>query len=119
MVRRQEVIDHVEAVLAGRIIGAADIDEANEPALRIVPQEGRRPDDVLAADDDRQLVEGNGPVLDRLAEGRGDMIAQGLEISTHAMTFAQRSMVPVRRIFFCRSSTPYRSASAVGGQPGT
>ena len=32
---------------------------------------------------------------------------------------AQRSIVPVRRIFFCNSSTPYSSASAVGGQPGT
>jgi len=30
-----------------------------------------------------------------------------------------RSIVPVRRIFFCNSSTPYSSASAVGGQPGT
>jgi hypothetical protein len=27
--------------------------------------------------------------------------------------------VPVRRIFFCSSMTPYSSASAVGGQPGT
>ena len=32
---------------------------------------------------------------------------------------AQRSIVPVRRIFFCNSMTPYSSASAVGGQPGT
>jgi hypothetical protein len=31
----------------------------------------------------------------------------------------QRSMVPDRLIFFCNSITPYSSASAVGGQPGT
>ena len=32
---------------------------------------------------------------------------------------AQRSIVPVRRIFFCNNMTPYSSASAVGGQLGT
>ena len=26
---------------------------------------------------------------------------------------------PVRRIFFCSCNSPYSSASAVGGQPGT
>ena len=28
-------------------------------------------------------------------------------------------IVAVRRIFFCSNNTPYRRASAVGGQPGT
>ena len=32
---------------------------------------------------------------------------------------AHRSIVPVRRIFFCNCKSPYSSASAVGGHPGT
>ena len=31
----------------------------------------------------------------------------------------QRAIVLVRRILFCNWMTPYRSASAVGGHPGT
>ena len=92
------MVDHIEAVLAGRVVGTANVDEADEAALRVVAQEGRNPNDILAARDNRQLTERDGPILDRLAEGRGDMVAQGLELSTHTMTFAQRSMVPVRRI---------------------
>jgi hypothetical protein len=39
--------------------------------------------------------------------------------SLAAMSAVQRSMVAVRRIFFCNIRMPYISASQLGGHPGT
>jgi hypothetical protein len=43
---RQQVVDHVEAVRAARPVDAANVDETDELALRVVAQEGHQLDQV-------------------------------------------------------------------------
>ena len=49
LVRRQQMIDDVEALLARRPVDRGDVDEADELAARIVAQEGHDLDDVARA----------------------------------------------------------------------
>ncbi len=99
-VRRQQMVDHVETLLAARIIDACDIEERDEAALWIVAKERHDAQDLVGAHHDRQLVIGDRARGDGVAKRRGDVIGKSLEFSRHALVLAQRSMVPVRRIFF-------------------
>ena len=76
----------------------------------------QHPDDMLRRCDDREFAERQLGARDYSGQGPGDRRRQILQCVVHA---SHRSIVPTRRIFFCSISTPYRSASAVGGQPGT
>ena len=97
------MIDHVEALLAVGIVDAADVDEADEAAFGIVAQEGQHADDLGGLGLQRQLAIGIGRAGDRGTQFRGDVIAQVLQGFSHS---SQRSMVPVRRIFFCNCRMP-------------
>ena len=66
---------------------------------------------------DRQFMMRDRIARDRQGKRLSDRFAERVERLIHVSR--QRSIVEVRRIFFCSSSTPYSSASAVGGQPGT
>ena len=59
LVGRQQVIDHVEALLALGIVDAADVDEADEAAFGIVAQEGQHADDLGGLGLQRQLAIGD------------------------------------------------------------
>ena len=50
MVQRQQVVDHVEAPLARRIVDAAQVDQLPEQQSRLVAQEGQHPHDGVALD---------------------------------------------------------------------
>ncbi len=53
------MIDDIEALLALRVIDAANVDETAEAALRIVAQESEDLDDVLTRDPDGELAMGD------------------------------------------------------------
>ena len=76
MAQREQVVDHVEALLAGRIVGAADVDEAAEGAGRVVAQVGQRVDDVAGLHHEGQLAERDGARDDRGPERAGDVVAE-------------------------------------------
>ena len=99
---RQQVIDDVEAALAARPIDRGDVDDIPEQTARIVAQEAHDRDDVGRLRLNVQLVMGDGITLDRSRQRVGYGPAEGVESFIHR----QRSIVEVRRIFFCRSSTP-------------
>ena len=115
MLRRQQMIDDVEAPLAARPIDRGNVDQIAELAARVVAQKAHDRDDVGGLRRDGQFVIGDRIAGHRGAERASDRFAERVERLIHG----QRSIVAVRRIFFCSSSTPYSSASAVGGQPGT
>ena len=73
------MIDDLETHLALRIVDAADIDEVDEPALRIVAQEREHLDDRVGAGSDRQLAERDAMAGDRARQALSDPISQLLE----------------------------------------
>ncbi len=103
--QRQQMIDHVESLGAVGIVGAADVDQLLEAAAGIVTQDGQHLDDGCGVRLDGQLVEGHGVAGDGLAGARLDQLAEPVQLLV-ARAIAHRSMVPVRRIFFCSCSTP-------------
>ncbi len=101
LLRREEMIDDVEALLARRPVHRGHIDDVPELAARIVAQERRDLHDVGRLCGDRQFAIGDGMPGDRAGQRAHDRFAQCVECLAH-----QRSIVPVRRIFFCSSITP-------------
>ena len=128
--RRQEMDHDIEPHLTLRVVDAAEVDEVDEQAGRVVAEVSQQPDVVGRTDLERQFVVGDDGLDAALAEPGDDRAAEFLMRRCHGVRHldclsppvskaAQRSIVPVRRIFRCSSRKPYRSASAVGGQPGT
>ena len=77
--------------------------------MRIVAQEGEHSADLVALDLDGQLAKRDLRGQKRRAEAFREISAelvQGSSIMHPGLGRLQRSMVPVRRIFFCRSRTP-------------
>ena len=97
LVGRQQMIDDVEALLAVGVVHAADVDEADETAIGIVAEEFKDADDVGGLRPDRQLAVFHLEARHRASKAGGDVLAQFLQGLSHH----QRSIVPVRRIFFC------------------
>ena len=115
VLRRKQVIDDVETLFAARPVDRRDVDDVPEQATRIVAQKAHHRHDVARLGVHRQFVMRDRIALDGRRERVSDRPAERVECLIHV----QRSIVEVRRIFFCSRSTPYSSASAVGGQPGT
>ena len=100
----KQVIDHVEALLALRVVGACNVDDRHELALRIGLEEGEHVDDVGCINHDRQFAIGQRGATGTRAELVGEI---GGKIGKRFGSFSpHRSIVPVRRIFFCRSRMP-------------
>src|SRR6266446_46877 len=77
--RRQQVIDHVEALLALGIVHRGHIDEADEAAIGIVAQETHDVDDLVGVHRHRELIERN-VMIDRGARQRANnRLTQGVE----------------------------------------
>jgi hypothetical protein len=100
---RQQMVDHVETPRALRIVHPADVDQHLETMVVAKRAHGRddlrklrRDSEVaighLRAGEDARAIEHQG-LADRLQLGVG-------------LRPAHRTMVPVRRIFFCSCSTP-------------
>jgi hypothetical protein len=70
------MIDDIEPLIARRIVGAADIDEADEPAARIVAQESGDGHNGVSFNRQREFPEGNFLEQDRRAKGASDMLAK-------------------------------------------
>ena len=68
LVGRQQMIDDIEALRARGIVGAANIDEADKTAFRIVAQEAQNLDDLRGLRADRQFAEGYGMSRNRSAQ---------------------------------------------------
>ena len=109
------MIDDIETLLALRIVGAADVCEADKAAGLVIAQEGQDLHDLGSLRLDCEFPVGHRRAGHGASKFRGDEFAKLFECLSHA----QRSIVPVRRIFFCNCRMPYTKASAVGGQPGT
>jgi hypothetical protein len=90
MARREEVIDHVEALLASRIIDAADVDEGIEQAARIIAQEGQHAHDVVARHQDRQFAVGDLAVEDGRPKRVGEVVAKLLQVCAHCGSVSAR-----------------------------
>ncbi len=97
------MIDDVEAARSLRIVGAADIDQLLK--LELVAQEAQHIENTLGIRLQRQVAEGDLPAGDRAVAGGADRLAEFGEFSL-ADRPAHRSIVPVRRIFFCSCRMP-------------
>ena len=113
--RRQQMIDDVEPLLALRIIGPRDVDDRDEPGRRIVAKELQGFIEARRIDGQRQLAECENGIQHRARRRGGKFRCDGLKLVVHspkrsglfsAPAVPQRSIVPVRRIFFCSISTP-------------
>ena len=110
LARAEQVIDDVEALLALRPVDAADVDEVDEGEPRIVAQELRRtatisPPATVTVSSPKAIVpfESPPPSAPRRCIRRAPSASRPCDARPVA---AYRSIVPVRRIFFCSSSTP-------------
>ncbi len=73
----KQVIDDVEALLAGRVVDAADIDRHLELAARVIAQEGQHLDDPVARDVERvKLAMGNARAADDVPQGTLGVLGQ-------------------------------------------
>ena len=97
------MIDDVEAPLAAGPVDRRHVDEADELAALVVAQEAHDLDDLGRLRGDRQLAVGDRMPGHGAGQRRRERLAESVEGFAHAR---QRSIVPVRRIFFCSSSTP-------------
>ena len=100
------MIDDVEALLALRPVHRGDVDEAGELAGRGVAQERRHLDDVGGGGVHGQLAAHDLIAGDRSAEAVLNGLPDPFELLYVHILSVQRSIVPVRRIFFCSSITP-------------
>ena len=109
------MIDDIEPLLALRIIGPRDVDDRNELGRGIVAQELQRFSDVRWIDGQRQFAECESGLQHRAGRRGGEFRCDGLKLVVHsprhsglfsAPAFPQRSIVPVRRIFFWSINTP-------------
>ncbi len=71
------MVDDVEALIARRIVGAADIDEADEAAARIVAQERGDGHDLVSFDGQGEFAKGNFLGQHSRAQCAGDMLTEG------------------------------------------
>src|SRR5919109_2408223 len=120
------MVDDIEAPGPGRPINAANVDQQFEAATAVFLQHPEHRHNVLRLDSERQLAVLDMQLRDRSPQLAGNVLAELVKPlivrPCHGIWVArahQRSIVPVRRIFFCSSKTPYTSCSAVGGKPGT
>ena len=116
--RRQQVVDHVEALLAAGIIHRGDIGQIDEAAARIVAQEADDVDNLLGVYRHGKLIERDN-MIDRSTRKRANnRLTQSVEPAVvHSKTLAfDGTGAPD---FLLQQHAPYRSASAVGGRPGT
>ena len=109
--RAQQVVDHVETLLAFGVVDPADVDESHEAAGRIVTQELQHAPDLVGHDHQIEFAMRHFPVSDCGVDFARNMLAQFLQSFVHVPVFASkaadyRSMVPVRRIFFCNWRMP-------------
>src|SRR5271155_1729819 len=103
------MIDDVETLFALRPIHAADIDQHREP--RMFAKKLCDLDDSTGIDFERQLAK-HLCLAEHGARKRSRYIlGKFIEALKHGRP--QRSIMPVRRIFRCRSMMPYTRASAV------
>ena len=101
------MIDDVEPLLtASRIIDRGHIGEVDEAQRRIVAQEAHDIDNFFGLHVDRELVEGDRMTGRGSGERTNNRLPQSVELAVIHTQNLQRSIVPVRRIFFCNSSTP-------------
>ena len=104
--RRQQMIDDVEALLARRPVDRRDVDEADELAARIVAQEASATSTmsarvaVMVSSPNATRTAGTAPAERAATMARAELVERRRPSPPH------RSIVPVRRIFFCSSSTP-------------
>ena len=96
------------------IIDAGEIDQRFEPQFRTIAQAAHCTRKLRRRDHGGDLTKGDGELLQPVAKRRGQRRGKRLNLRRH-----QRAIVLVRQILFCSCRIPYRSASAVGGQPGT
>ena len=121
VLEREQVIDHLEALLALRIVDAAQIDQHLEPTVRLVAQIGQYPHDRAGLDQEGQLAADHGAAAEHVAQRRSDLVEQltqrvgalgdghdghGALTRRRSPLPDQRSIVPVRRIFRCSKRTP-------------
>ncbi len=99
------MIDDVEALGAVGIVDAGQIDELAESQIGVVAQVGQQVHDAVTCGLQRQLAISDLESGDRAAGGGLDPLAEPGQILVRDGV-AHRSIVPVRRIFFCSCSTP-------------
>ena len=102
MLGRKQMIDHVETLFPPRPINRGHVDDIPEQAAGIVAQKAHHRNDVARLCLYRQFMMRNRIALDRSGQRVSDCTAESFEDFIHR----QRSIVAVRRIFFCRRSTP-------------
>ena len=99
---RKQMIDHVETLFAPRPVNRGHVDDIPEQAARIVAQKAHHRNDVARLRLDRQFMMRNRMPLTEAVSASAIVTAESIEDFIHR----QRSIVAVRRIFFCRRSTP-------------
>jgi hypothetical protein len=97
----EQIVDHVEALLALRPVDTADVDQLREQALGIVAQIGQQRDHLVRRGVEHQLAKTSFGLRDHTHLRLDDVVAEFLESLAH-----QRTSVPVRRTFFWSWSTP-------------
>ena len=107
-------IPFVAAVV--QIIDPRQVDELFERERRLVAQHPAGLDQVRGRHFIRELAAARFDTPQALPEAGTDALGEGGQVVVHSL---QRAIVWVRWIFFCSWMSPYTSASAVGGQPGT
>src|SRR6516162_2478674 len=116
-VHAEEIVDDLETQRPAGIVDAADVAQHPKAAFWVIAEEFEDARQGLALDPAAELPAANVGRDDRVRQRRRNVFGQGLELFFHRL--GQRAKLLVRLIFFCSSRTPYSSASAVGGQPGT
>src|SRR5690606_28659034 len=87
--RREQVVDHFEALLARRIIRTGYIDEGEELALDVALKERQHIEDVARLDEKGQLAIGHDPILNAAVELFLDIASKVLQsFFTHIVSLA-------------------------------
>src|SRR5215469_4884382 len=103
-----------------QVVHAADVHELLEAEGLLVPQRLGDFQQLVGAHLVGELVRGGRHAHERVLEARFHLLGQFVHGGGHrSVSPYYRAMVLVRRIFFCNWMMPYRSCSALGGQPGT
>ncbi len=106
MLHGPELVDDPEAGLLARMVGRGQAREETEREVGLVSKAEQRVDQLLPADDHRDLVASEPDVGEMLPDPPGQL--RGLH-----------RIVPVVRTFSCSFRMPNISISGFGGQPGT
>ena len=115
------MIDHLEALLALRVVDPAHVDQHLEPTVRLIAQIGQHAHDRASLDQEGQLAPDHRAVAEHVAQRRSDLVEQftqgvgaldagqdghGAFLAAGRRSPHQRSIVPVRRIFRCSNRMP-------------